>query len=78
MCSAASFGRSGGERGGAIEVFADASDAKARADYIQVPHQGDVRARRVRLRPRHRPRSRSHYLTPDQAAEYKAAVDTLK
>ncbi|MFE7854072.1 hypothetical protein [Streptomyces sp. NPDC057403] len=66
------------ERGGAIEVFADASDAKARADYIQSVTKAmsalaeyDYVHGTVLVRV-------SHYLTPDQAAEYKAAVATLR
>ncbi|MFC8433369.1 hypothetical protein [Streptomyces sp. NPDC057253] len=66
------------ERGGAIEVFADASDAKARADYIQSVTKAmsalaeyDYVHDTVLVRV-------SHYLTPDQAAEYKAAADALK
>lgn len=66
------------ERGGAIEVFADASAAKARADYIQSVTKAmsalaeyDYVHDTVLVRV-------SHYLTPDQAAEYKAAADTLK
>ncbi|MGE7437981.1 hypothetical protein [Kitasatospora sp. NPDC001175] len=65
------------ERGGGIEVFANAADAKARADYIQsvvknmpmvmeydYPH-GDVV---VRV---------SKFLTPDQAAAYNEAAAAL-
>ncbi|WP_405966122.1 hypothetical protein OG613_01180 [Streptomyces sp. NBC_00015] len=65
------------ERGGAIEVFADAADAKARAEYIQTVTKSmpmlaeyDYVHGPVLVRV-------SHYLTPTQAAEYKAAVEAL-
>ncbi|MGW4825394.1 hypothetical protein ACWEP4_42615 [Streptomyces sp. NPDC004227] len=65
------------ERGGAIEAFASPEDAQARAKYIESVTksmsalaeydyvQGSVL---VRV---------SHYLTPKQAAEYKAAANEL-
>ncbi|MFC9285283.1 hypothetical protein [Streptomyces sp. NPDC057052] len=65
------------ERGGAIEVFADAADAKARAEYIQSVTKSmpmlaeyDYVHGPVLVRV-------SHYLTPTQAAEYEAAVEAL-
>lgn len=65
------------DRGGAIEVFADPADAKARAKYIQavtksmpVFSEYDYVHGTVLVRV-------SHYLTPAQAAVYKKAVDKL-
>jgi hypothetical protein len=65
------------ERGGAIEVFAAPSDAKARADYIHTVTKSmsalaeyDYVHGTVLVRV-------SHYLTPDQAAEYKVAANRL-
>lgn len=65
------------ERGGAIEVFGSPADAQARAQYIQsvtkaMPMLAEYDyvhgAALVRV---------SHYLTPKQAADYKAAADNL-
>ncbi|MFJ8188889.1 hypothetical protein ACIQ8D_03665 [Streptomyces sp. NPDC096094] len=63
--------------GGAIEVFATAADAQARADYIQNVTKGmpmlaeyDFVSGTVLIRV-------SHYLTPTQAADYKAAAAAL-
>ncbi|MFE9601990.1 hypothetical protein [Streptomyces hokutonensis] len=65
------------ERGGAIEVFGDPSGAQARAKYIQtiaksLPAVAEYDYVRgpvlVRV---------SHYLTPTQAAAYKATLDKL-
>lgn len=65
------------ERGGAIEVFADPADAKARAKYIQAVTKSMPALSEydyvhgtalVRV---------SHYLTPDQATVYKEAFDKL-
>ncbi|SOE31838.1 hypothetical protein [Streptomyces sp. OK228] len=65
------------DRGGAIEFFATPSDAKARAEYIQtvtksMPALSEYDyvqgATLVRV---------SHYLTPKQAGEYKAAAANL-
>ncbi|WP_406458212.1 hypothetical protein OH768_28300 [Streptomyces sp. NBC_01622] len=65
------------DRGGAIEVFADPADAKARAKYIQavtksmpVFSEYDYVHGTVLVRV-------SHYLTPTQAAGYKDALDKL-
>ncbi|MGX1480386.1 UNVERIFIED_CONTAM: hypothetical protein RKD50_009194 [Streptomyces canus] len=65
------------ERGGAIEVFAGPSDAKARADYIHTVTKSmsalaeyDYVHGTVLVRV-------SHYLTPDQAAEYEVAANGL-
>jgi hypothetical protein len=65
------------ERGGAIEVFAGPSDAKARADYIHTVTKSmsalaeyDCVHGTVLVRV-------SHYLTPDQAAEYEVAANGL-
>ncbi|MFF3612935.1 hypothetical protein [Streptomyces sp. NPDC002580] len=69
--------KDGVERGGSIEVFATAADAKTRATYIQDVTKGmpalteyDYVNGTVLVRV-------SHYLTPEQAAEYKSAVDAL-
>ncbi|MFE3475116.1 hypothetical protein ACMZ5F_13580 [Streptomyces rhizosphaericola] len=63
--------------GGAIEVFATAADAQTRADYIQNVTKGmpmlaeyDFVSGTVLIRV-------SHYLTPTQAADYKAAAAAL-
>ncbi|MGW3556291.1 hypothetical protein ACWDNT_02755 [Streptomyces sp. NPDC000963] len=63
--------------GGAIEVFATAADAQARADYIQNVTKGmpalaeyDFVSGTVLIRV-------SHYLTPTQAADYKAVAAAL-
>ncbi|MCX5255134.1 hypothetical protein OOK27_13435 [Streptomyces canus] len=67
------------ERGGAIEVFADPSDEKARADCIHTVTKSMSALAEydyvyvyvtvlVRV---------SHYLTPDQAAEYNVAAHRL-
>ncbi|MFB7935502.1 hypothetical protein [Streptomyces sp. NPDC056049] len=63
--------------GGAIEVFATAADSQARADYIQNVTKGmpmlaeyDFVSGTVLIRV-------SHYLTPTQAADYKAAAAAL-
>ncbi|MGW1464846.1 hypothetical protein ACWCPT_10935 [Streptomyces sp. NPDC002308] len=65
------------ELGGAIEVFATAADSQARAEYIQTVTKGlptlaeyDYVSGTVLIRV-------SHYLTPAQAAEYKAALAAL-
>jgi hypothetical protein len=65
------------ERGGALEVFADPSDAEARAKYIQAVTKSlpalseyDYVHGTVLVRV-------SHYLTPTQAAEYKTAAERL-
>lgn len=65
------------ERGGAIESFATADDAKTRAEYIQTVTKGmpalseyDYLQGTVLVRV-------SHYLTPKQAGEYKAAAANL-
>lgn len=65
------------ERGGAIEVFADPADAKARTTYIRAVTKSmpalseyDYVHGTVLVRV-------SHYLTPDQAAVYKKASDKL-
>lgn len=65
------------ERGGAIEVFADPTDAEARAKYIQTVTQSlpalaeyDYVHGTVLVRV-------SHYLTPKQAGEYEAALKQL-
>jgi len=65
------------ERGGAIEVFPAAADAKARATYIQTVTKSlpvfaeyDYQQGNVLVRV-------SHFLTPDQAGEYKAAAGKL-
>lgn len=65
------------ERGGAIEVFGNGAGAKARAKYIQTIVKGmpalteyDYVHGTVLVRV-------SHYLTPSQADEYKAAVNGL-
>jgi len=65
------------ERGGAVEVFASAGDAEARAKYIQAATKSlpalaeyDYVHGTVLVRV-------SHYLTPAQAAEYKSAADSL-
>ncbi|WP_333740898.1 hypothetical protein [Streptomyces sp. IBSBF 2806] len=62
-------------RGGAVEVFESAEDAKARADYIEsvtksLPMLAEYHylSGPVLVRV-------SHYLTPQQAGEYKAALD---
>ncbi|MEU9705938.1 hypothetical protein [Streptomyces sp. NPDC047981] len=63
--------------GGAIEVFTIAADSQARADYIQRVTKGmpmlaeyDFVSGTVLIRV-------SHYLTPTQAADYKAAAAAL-
>ncbi|MFJ5901556.1 hypothetical protein ACIQFZ_40810 [Streptomyces sp. NPDC093064] len=63
------------ERGGAIEVFADPADAQARAKYIESVTKSmstlaeyDYVHGTILVRV-------SHYLTPKQAAEYKAALN---
>jgi hypothetical protein len=63
--------------GGAIEVFATAADSRARADYIQSVTKGlpalaeyDFVSGTVLIRV-------SRYLTPTQAADYKATAATL-
>ncbi|MFJ5833548.1 hypothetical protein [Streptomyces sp. NPDC093089] len=65
------------ERGGAIEVFATTADAQARADYIGKVTKGmpmlveyDYVSGPVLIRV-------SHYLTPTQAADYKAGAASL-
>jgi len=65
------------ERGGAIEVFGDPSGAQARAKYIQAIAKSlpavaeyDYVHGPVLVRV-------SHYLTPTQAAAYKATLDKL-
>lgn len=65
------------DRGGAIESFATAPDAKARAEYIQAVTKSmpalseyDYVQGTTLVRV-------SHYLTPKQAGEYKAAVANL-
>ncbi|MFJ6355359.1 hypothetical protein ACIQKB_38610 [Streptomyces sp. NPDC092046] len=65
------------ERGGAIEVFATAADAQARADYIGKVTKGmpvlveyDYVSGPVLVRV-------SRYLTPSQAADYKAGAVSL-
>ncbi|MCQ4043865.1 hypothetical protein ACFOSC_26540 [Streptantibioticus rubrisoli] len=65
------------ELGGAIEMFPDPAAAKTRADYIQSVTKSlpalaeyDYQHSTVLVRV-------SHYLTPDQAAAYKAAADKL-
>ncbi|MFF7142260.1 hypothetical protein ACFZB5_13560 [Streptomyces nodosus] len=65
------------ERGGAIEAFANAEDAKARAEYIQSVTKSmpalaeyDYVHGNVLVRV-------SHYLPPAQAAEYKTATNEL-
>ncbi|MEU7124273.1 hypothetical protein [Streptomyces zaomyceticus] len=65
------------ELGGAIEVFTTAADAQARADYIQKVTKGtpmlieyDYVSGTVLVRV-------SHYLTPAQAADYKAGAASL-
>lgn len=65
------------ERGGAVEVFATAGDATARAKYIQAVTKSlpalaeyDYVHGTVLVRV-------SHYLTPEQAAGYKSAADGL-
>ncbi|WP_055491690.1 hypothetical protein [Streptomyces sp. TP-A0356] len=65
------------DRGGAIEVFTDPTDAAARAKYIQAVTKSmpalaeyDYVHGTVLVRV-------SHYLTPAQAAAYKAAADGL-
>ncbi|MFD3442540.1 hypothetical protein ACFWU3_34190 [Streptomyces sp. NPDC058685] len=65
------------ELGGAIEVFTTAADSQARADYIQNVTKGmpmlaeyDFVSGTVLIRV-------SHYLTPTQAADYKAAAAAL-
>ncbi|MCW7941758.1 hypothetical protein AAW14_06395 [Streptomyces hygroscopicus] len=65
------------DRGGSIEVFADPTDAQARAKYIQAVTKSmpalseyDYVHGTVLVRV-------SHYLTPTQAGEYKAAADSL-
>lgn len=62
------------ERGGSVEVFADAAGAKARADYIQAVAKGlplaaeyDYQSGPVLVRV-------SRFLTPAQAGEYEAAL----
>ncbi|MFD8420330.1 hypothetical protein [Streptomyces sp. NPDC059466] len=64
-------------RGGAIEAFSSGADATARAEYIQAVTKGmpalseyDYVHGTVVVRV-------SHYLTPKQAAVYKAAADGL-
>jgi len=64
----------GTDRGGSVEVFADAAGAKARADYIQTITKSlpaaaeyDYPVGPVLVRV-------SHLLTPDQAKEYEAAA----
>lgn len=63
--------------GGAIEVFTTAADSQARADYIQNVTKGmpmlaeyDFVSGTVLIRV-------SHYLTPTQAADYKAVAAAL-
>ncbi|MGW3914209.1 hypothetical protein ACWEBX_22175 [Streptomyces sp. NPDC005070] len=65
------------ERGGAIEVFADASDARARADYLRGIAESspafaeyDYVHGSVLVRV-------SRYLTPKQAAQYESAAADL-
>lgn len=65
------------DRGGSIEVFADPTDAAARAKYIQAVTKSmpalaeyDYVQGTVLVRV-------SHYLTPTQAAEYKTAADGI-
>jgi hypothetical protein len=65
------------DRGGAIESFATADDAKTRAEYIQAVTKGmpalseyDYVQGTTLVRV-------SHYLTPKQAGEYKTAVADL-
>jgi hypothetical protein len=65
------------DRGGAIESFASPSDAKARAEYIQAVTKSmpalseyDYVQGTTLVRV-------SHYLTPKQAGEYKAAAANL-
>lgn len=65
------------DRGGAVEVFGSAADAQARAKYIQAVTKSmpalaeyDYVHGSVLVRV-------SHYLTPDQAATYKGALDKL-
>ncbi|MGW4042965.1 hypothetical protein [Streptomyces sp. NPDC004721] len=65
------------ERGGAIEVFASPEDAQARAKYIESVTKSmptlaeyDYVHGSILVRV-------SHYLTPKQAAEYKAAANGL-
>ncbi|MFJ1652380.1 hypothetical protein ACIOC2_13370 [Streptomyces sp. NPDC088337] len=65
------------ERGGAVEVFADPVDAQARAKYIgsvtkSMPTLAEYDYVHGSILVRV-----SHYLTPAQAAEYKAAADGL-
>jgi hypothetical protein len=64
-------------RGGSIEVFASAADAKARAEYIQSVTKSlpalteyDYIHGTMLVRV-------SHYLAPKQASEYKSAAATL-
>ncbi|MET8028568.1 hypothetical protein [Streptomyces avermitilis] len=66
------------ERGGAIESFATAGDAKTRAEYIQTVTKSmptlteyDYVQGTTLVRV-------SHYLTPKQAGEYKAAAANLE
>ena len=63
--------------GGAVEVFSSPADAKARAAYIQAVTKSmpalaeyDYVHGTVLVRV-------SHYLTPDQAGQYKTAADSL-
>ncbi|MFB7591980.1 hypothetical protein [Streptomyces sp. NPDC056169] len=65
------------ETGGAIEVFTSAADTQARADYIQKVTKSmpalveyDYVSGTVLIRV-------SHYLTPTQAADYKAGAASL-
>ncbi|MFD8737472.1 hypothetical protein ACFV06_21475 [Streptomyces sp. NPDC059618] len=65
------------ERGGSIEVFSNEVDAKVRAQYIQTVTKGmpalaeyDYVQGTVLVRV-------SHYLTPKQASDYKAAAANL-
>jgi hypothetical protein len=67
----------GVERGGAVEVFANPADARARAQYVRgvtksVPSLAEYDYVRGPLLVRV-----SHYLTPEQAATYESAAGTL-
>lgn len=65
------------QRGGSVEFFGSAGDARQRADYIATVTQGiaplleyDYQHGKILLR-------LSHQLTPEQAAEYEAALKAL-
>ncbi|MFE5757542.1 hypothetical protein ACFQ7M_19395 [Streptomyces massasporeus] len=64
-------------RGGAVEAFDSAADAKARADYIESVTKGMPALTEYRYLSGPVLVRVSRHLTPDQAAEYEAAVKKL-